>query len=84
VHARVDFVLCFPGCCESTAEGLQDQRDQIRANEDDRVSPGCEEREWSSVGFYDAAEGEVDWGGDQCWGDGEADELDDEVSASTC
>lgn len=84
MHARVDFVLCFAGRCQSTAEGLEDQRDQIRADENDCICSRGQEREGSSVGFDDAAKGEVYWCGDQGWGDCEADELDDEVSANLC
>ena len=38
--------------------------------------------EKSSVSLYDAAEGEVDWRGDQGRGDREADQLNDKVSGS--
>jgi hypothetical protein len=72
-------MLVLAGSCQSTAEGLQDQRDQIRANEDDRVRPWRKEGERCSVRFHDAAEREIDWRGDQSERNGETDELNHEV-----
>lgn len=73
MNARIDLVLCFTGRCQRAAEGLEDKRDQVRADEDCRVRSRRQEREKSSVSLHDAAEGEVDWCGDQGRGNGEAD-----------
>jgi hypothetical protein len=82
MDARIDFVLSCSGSCQRTAKGLEDQRDEIGADEYDCVRSRRQERERSSVSLYDAAEGEVDWRGDQGRGDREADQLDDKVSGS--
>lgn len=73
MNASVDFVLSFTRCCQRTDEGLEDQRDEIGADEYDCVCPRRQEGEISSISLYDAAEGEVDWCGDQGRGDREAD-----------
>jgi hypothetical protein len=81
VHAKIDSVLGLASSCHRTAESLQDQRNKIRANEDDRVRPWRKKREGCPVRLYNTAEREIDWCGDQCRRDCEADALDDEVSA---
>ena len=82
MDARIDFVLSFAGSCQRTAKGLEGQRDEIGADEYDCVCSRRQEGERSSVSLYDAAEGEVDWRGDQGRGDREADQLNDKVSGS--
>lgn len=73
MNARVDFVLSFAGRCQRAAESLEDQRDEVRTDKYDCVCSRRQKGERSSVGLYDAAEGEVDWRGDQGRGDREAD-----------
>lgn len=63
------------GVGECAPDGLQDEGEDVAADEDDGVGAGLEAGEGFAVDDDDAGEGEVDGGGDETWCYGEDDEV---------
>ena len=70
VDARLLHILVIGGVGKSAAEGLQHEREDVAADEDDGVGAGFQTGEMLTVGEDDAREGEVDGCGEETGGDG--------------
>lgn len=58
-----------------TSNGLQDQREEIEADEGDGIDGRAKARNVSAIDDDDAGQAQVDGGADEGGGDGEADEV---------
>ena len=63
----------------AAAEGLEDEREDVAGDEDARVREGFDAGVFGAEGDDDAGEGEVDAGGEEGGGDGEAAYLHEEA-----
>lgn len=70
------------GAGHAAADGLQEEGDDVAGDEDARVGEGRDAAVGRAEGGHDAREAEVDAGGEEGGGDGEADDLDEEAVLS--
>lgn len=75
VDADVLGVLVVRRRGEAAAGGLQDERDEVAADEEEGVGARADARDVLAVDDDDAAEAEVDGGAEEGRADGEADEV---------